>query len=80
MNNNCLNYTGKHGGDHLTIWVFSFDILAFGEGKVGSLVKITSKMKQNSYHSILVHDTVPSGIRNIGQGFIFQQDNDPNHV
>ena len=32
-------------------------------------------MDKNSYHSILVRHSVPSVIRNIGKGFIFQQDN-----
>ena len=32
-----------------------------------------------SYHSILQHHAVPSGVHVVGQGFILQQDNDPKH-
>ena len=71
VNNNYLNYKVKHGRGHVTICG------GFEGGKVGYLLKITSAIKKSSYHSILVHHAVPFGIRNTGQGFIFQQDNDP---
>lgn len=32
------------------------------------------------YHNILVRHAVPSGLRLLGQGFVFQQDNDPRQL
>nr|XP_054606757.1 protein FAM200C-like [Nothobranchius furzeri] len=46
---------------------------------VGDLYRVRGPMNQNGYHSILQRHAVPSGMRLIGQGFILQQDNDPNH-
>ena len=69
VNNNCLNNMVKHGEGHVLICG------DFGGGKVGDMVKIKLFMDKNSYCSILVYYVVPSGIRNIGQRFIFQQDN-----
>lgn len=71
---NCVAHTVKHGGGHVMIWG------GFGGGKVGDLVRITSIMDKKMYHNILVRHAVPSGIRNIGKGFVFQQDNDPKHT
>ena len=32
------------------------------------------------YHQILIRHGVPSGIRLMGQEFVYQQDNDPKHT
>ncbi|KAF7659340.1 hypothetical protein LDENG_00299250 [Lucifuga dentata] len=36
-------------------------------------------MKKENYHSILQRHAIPFGLQIIGQNFILQQDNDPNH-
>ena len=72
VNNNCLNYTVKYGEGHMTIWG--------GFGGEKGFHKMTSTMNKNSYHSILVYHAIQSVVKNISQGFIFQQDNDPKHA
>lgn len=74
VNDNCLSYSVKHGEGSVMIWG------AFGGGKVSNLVQIKSIMDKKMYHSILVRHAVPSGLRIIGKGFVFQQDNDPKHT
>lgn len=57
----------KHWGYNVMIW-------GNWGGKVGDLVLVTSILYKKMYHShsVLVHHTVLSGIRNIGRGFTFQ--------
>lgn len=52
----------------------------FGRGKVGNLIKIDGILNKERFHGILQNHAVPSGLRIIGRGFIFQQDNDPKHT
>ena len=44
---------------------------------VGDLVRIWNNEK---YRQILIHYAIPSGKCLMGNGFIFQQDNDPKHI
>ena len=74
VNNNCLNCMVKHGGGHVKICA------GIGGGNVGHFVKTTPTINKNSYHSIVVHHAVLSGITNIVQGFIFKQDDDPKQM
>lgn len=70
----CIVPTMKHGGGNILVWgCFS------GQG-VGDLKKIDGKMDKKMYHQILIRHGVPSGIRLMGQGFVYQQDNDPKHT
>ena len=70
----CITPTVKHrwgsvmvsgGVCQLQSWEF-----ASGEGQ----------MNQTSYHSILQHHMIPSGMWLVAQGFVLMQDNDPKHT
>ena len=37
-------------------------------------------MKKEQYKTILENNAIPSGLRTIGRGFVFMQDNDPKHT
>ena len=37
-------------------------------------------MDQKMYHQMLIRYGVSSGLRLVGQGFVYQQDNDPKHT
>lgn len=70
----CVAPSFKHGGGSIMVWGgFCFD-------GVGQLIKIDGKMDQKYYHRLLQHHIIPSGLRLLGNGFIFQQDNDPKHT
>lgn len=70
----CLQSTVKFGGGKINVWgCFSYD-------GVGTLYKIEGIMKKEDYHQILQRHAIPSGLRLIGKGFVFQQDNDPKHT
>ena len=70
----CVVPTVKYGGGSIMVWgCFS------GHG-IGDFVKINGIMKKEHYKKILVQNAIPSGLRTIGRGFIFQQDNDPKHT
>ena len=51
----------------------------FGGKKVGDLKKIEGILKKEGYHNILIRNAIPSDLRNIGNNFVFQEDNDPKH-
>ena len=70
----CLVATIKHGGGNIMVWG---GISANG---VSKLKRIESTMDQKGYHSILQRYAIPAGLRLIGQGFVFQEDNDPKHA
>lgn len=74
MMNQCVVPKVKHGGGSVMVWG------CFGNNKVGDLFKINGILRKEQYNSILIHHAVPSGLRLIGQNFIFQQDNDPKHT
>lgn len=50
-----------------------------GNGREGSLNHVQGVLNQHGYHSVLMRRVVPSGQWLIGENFISQQDNDPNH-
>lgn len=69
----CVVPTVKHGGGSVMVWG------CFSSQGTGDLIKIEGIMKKEQYKNILEQNAVPSGLRLIGDGFIFQQDNDPKH-
>ena len=70
----CIVPTMKHGGGNILVWgCFS------GHG-IGDLKRIDGRMDKEMYHQILIRHGVPSGLRLVGQGFVYQQDNDPKHT
>ena len=70
----CLVPTIKHGGGSVMVWG------CFSSAGVGDLVKIEGIMKKEQYKTILENNAIPSGLRTIGRGFVFMQDNDPKHT
>lgn len=51
----------------------------FGGKRCGDLKKIDGILKKEGYYNILVRHAIPSGLRNIGRNFVFQEDNDPKY-
>ena len=74
MKDVCLKPTVKHGGGSIMVWGC---LTANG---VDALVKIDGIMNVEKYRQILIHYAIPTSKCLIGNGFIFQQDNDPNHI
>jgi transposase len=74
LRNDTIQPTVKHGGGSVMVWG------CFMGTKVGDLYRINGIMNKEQYHQILVHHAIPSGKRLGGQGFVFQQDNDPKHT
>lgn len=70
----CILPTVKHGGGSVMVWG------CFTHAGVGDLIRIEGIMKKEQYHNILQRHAIPSGTNLIGEGFIFQQDNDPKHT
>lgn len=69
----CIQSTVKHGGGNIMVWG---SISAAGPGKI---IRINGIMDKKKYHQILIHHGIPSGLRLIGRGFVYQEDNDPKH-
>ena len=44
------------------------------------LVRIKGIMRKVQYHTILVRNVIPGGVKLLGNGFILQQKNDPKHT
>jgi len=53
---------------------------SFAATGVGDLFRVKGIMRKENYREILKHHLVPSGVRLLGRGYIFQQDNDPKHT
>ncbi|KAI5706979.1 hypothetical protein M8J75_013076 [Diaphorina citri] len=70
----CTVASVKHGGGSVMVWG------CFGGSGVGDLVRIEGIMRKEEYKKILEDNVVPSGTNLIGNGFIFQHDNDPKHT
>ena len=70
----CLVPTIKHGGGSLNVWG------CISSQGVGDLYIIDGILNAQRYKSIVQRYSIPSGLRLIGQNFIFQQDNDPKHT
>lgn len=70
----CVVSTVKHGGSSVMVWG------CFGGEKVDDIVKVDGRMDRFHYKAILEEHAIPSGLRILGRGFIFQQDNDPKHT
>lgn len=69
----CLRGTIKHD-KKIMVWG------CFSAGGVGSFVRIQGILVKEKYRQILMRHAVPSGQRLLGDGFVFQQDNDPKHT
>lgn len=63
--------TLKHGGGKHDGLVF------FAGSTVCNLHRVTGTLNQKSYHSILQHNAIPSGLRLVGS---YSKDNDPKHT
>lgn len=74
VSEDCLVSSVKHGGGNVLVWG------CFAGTVVGDLVKIDGIMRKEQYLQILKNHALPSGLRIIGEPFIFQQDNDPKHT
>lgn len=70
----CMVPTVKHGGGSVMVWG------CFSSSGVGDLARVIGKMNKEAYKTILEENAVTSGLRLIGEGFVFQQDNDPKHT
>jgi hypothetical protein len=69
----CIVPTVKHGGGSIMIWS------CFGGSAVGDLSRIDGILVKERYNQTLQRYAIPSGMRLIGRGFTFQEDNDPKH-
>jgi len=70
----CLIPTVKHGGGAVNVWG---GICTRG---TTPLKLINGIMKAEDYRQILIHHAIPGGKKLLGDGFVFQQDNDPKHT
>ena len=52
----------------------------FAGNAVCDLFRIQGTFNKHGYHSILQKYAILSGLRLVGQSFVFQQDNDPKHT
>ena len=69
--NECLRPSVKYGGGSVLVWAC---ISASG------IVRIDGIVNAEKYRQVLIHHAIPSGKRLIGNGFIFQHDNDHKHT
>jgi hypothetical protein len=69
----CLSPTMKFGGGSILLWG------AISSNGSLPLKLINGIMDKKLYHSILVRNAVPGGLKLLKKGFIFQEDNDPKH-
>lgn len=69
----CLQATVKHD-KKIMVWG------CFCAEGVGALYRIRGIMNKENYKQILIRQALPSGKRLLGDGFYFQQDNDPKHT
>ena len=69
----CLYPTMKHGGGSVMVWG---GISSKGPTK---LKRIEGIMNKEYYHRLLFTHAIPEGLRLLGRGFVFQEDNDPKH-
>jgi len=70
----CLHGTVKHD-KKINVWG------CFAAHGVGKLYRVNGNLEQNQFHSILVHQMIPSARALFPDGnFVFQQDNDPKHT
>lgn len=67
----CIVPTVKHGGGSVMIWE------CFGGTSVGDLHKVDGILRKEGYKHILENHAIPSGLRIIGENFVFQHDHDP---
>uniref|UniRef100_A0A914WNK9 Paired domain-containing protein n=1 Tax=Plectus sambesii TaxID=2011161 RepID=A0A914WNK9_9BILA len=65
--------TVKYGGGNVMVWG------CFSRSGVGPIHRIDGIMDKHVYKSILKDVMLPFARRNMGRGWTFQQDNDPEH-
>lgn len=70
----CIQSTVKHGGGSVMAWG---GMSAHG---LTPLKRIVGIMDKKYYHGILQRQVIPGGLKLIGNGFVFQEDNDPKHA
>lgn len=70
----CIAPTVKHGGGSVMVWG------CFAGAFRGDLIKIDGVLRKERYREILEDHGISSGLRIIGENFVFQQDNDPKHT
>ena len=76
-----MSYPGHSlGGSYPSAEVQSVYSTAPADWAIDDLVRIDGIINAKKYRQILIHHAIPSGKRLIGNGFVFQQDNNPKHT
>ena len=70
----CITPPKKHGRGSVIVWG------TFVSCKIRNLLQVKGKLNQISYHSILQHHMISSGMWLVGQGFVLMQDNNSKHT